>query len=392
MIRRVLDAARRVPANVRLLSWVSLANDAASEMLYPVLPLFLTVTLNAPVAVLGLVEGIAEAVAVLFRGVVGPLSDRGGGARRPWITAGYTASVAGRVLVAVAPAWGFVLGGRVVDRFGKALRSPPRDALIRDSTPPTLVGASFGFHRTMDSVGAVVGPLIAVGLVAGGADIRTVIEIAVLPGIATVVLLRFLREAPRVGAAAGGRTLRGSVAALPRPFWVAVVAWGLFALGNSSDTFLLIRGHDLGLSLTGTILTYVGFNVVYAALAWPLGSLSDRTGRRRLLVGGMLVYAAVYAGFALATAGWMAFPLFALYGVYLAATDGVAKALVADHAPADLSGTAYGVFAALTGACALAASTVAGVLYDTVGHGAPFALGTACSLLGAAAMMALPRR
>ena len=197
MIGRFLGAVRRVPENVRTLSWVSFANDAASEMLYPVLPLFLTVTLHAPVKALGVVEGTAEAVAVLFRGVVGPLSDRRGGRRRPWITAGYTASVIGRAIVAVAPAWGWVLGARVIDRFGKALRSPPRDALIRDSSPPELVGASFGFHRSMDSAGAVVGPLIAVLLLWRGADLRLVVALAAIPGVMTIVLLRRLREAPR---------------------------------------------------------------------------------------------------------------------------------------------------------------------------------------------------
>ncbi len=383
MIAAFRRAYRRVPETVRLLTGVSLANDAASEMLYPVLPLFLTTVLHAPVVALGVVEGVAEAVAVLFRGVVGPLSDRRGGRRGPWISAGYGASVAGRVVVALAPTWGFVLGARVIDRFGKALRSPPRDALIREASPPAIVGASFGFHRAGDSLGAVIGPLCAAALLAGGASLRMVIGLAAIPGLATLLLLRRLRDPSRPPQPVLQK-MRHVARELPRRFWVVLGGWCLFVAGNSSDAFLLLRAHDLGMSLTVTVLAYALFSAVYASFSWPFGALSDRVGRRRLLVGGLLAFAVVYTGLALAQSAWLVWPLMAAYGLYLAATDGVGKAFVADFAPRELSGTAYGVLSSVTGGLALFASVVAGVLWQTVSPAAPFVLGAVMAVAGAA--------
>lgn len=275
---RVGRARRALPQNVRALGWVSFANDFASELIYPVLPLFLTITLGAPVAILGLIEGVAEGVAVGLRGVAGWLSDRAGERRRPWIVAGYALSALARSVIAAAPAWGYVLGGRLGDRLGKAARTAPRDALIRDSTPAALVGASFGYHRAMDTAGAVVGPLVAVGLLASGWSLRTVLWVAVLPGLLTLLLLTRVREAPRreeTALAPAGHDLR----LLPRPFWLVLAVWTLFSLGNSSDVFLILRAHDLGLSATLVILAYALYNLVYSALSWPLGALSDRVAR-----------------------------------------------------------------------------------------------------------------
>jgi MFS family permease len=390
VIDRIRAAYRIVPGTVRLLTGVSLANDAASEMLYPVLPLFLTTVLHAPVAALGIVEGMAEAVAVLFRGIVGPLSDRRGGRRRPWISGGYAASVVGRVLVAVAPGWGLVLVARVVDRFGKALRSPPRDALIREASPPEIVGASFGFHRMGDSTGAVIGPVVAAALLAGGASLRTVLVVAIVPGLLTLVLLRRLHDPPREPNPELPKA-RHVARELPRRFWVVLGGWCLFVAGNSSDAFLLLRARDLGLSITASVLAYALFSAVYAGFSWPFGSLSDRIGRRHLLVGGLVAFAVVYGGLAIAEQAWAVWPLFAAYGLYLAATDGVGKAFVADYAPRELSGTAYGVLSAATGALALFASVVAGLLWDAVSPSAPFALG-ACTAAAGAIVIALSAR
>lgn len=378
-----MRAARRaLPQNVRTLSWVSFANDLATELAYPIVPLFLTVTLGAPVAVIGLIEGVAEGVAVGLRGAAGWLSDRWGERRRPWIVAGYGLSVLARPLLAAAPAWGYVLGARLADRLGKAGRTAPRDALIRDSTPPGLFGAAFGYHRALDTAGAVLGPLAAVALLGAGASLRTVLWVAVLPGIASLVLLRRVREAPRLDAPA-----RPAGVALPRSFWLALGVWVVFSLGNSSDVFLLLRSHQLGLGSTLVILAYAVYNVVYSSLSWPLGALSDRLPRPLLLAAGLALFALVYLGFALAPGTWAVWPLFAAYGVYIAATEGVARAWVADHVPPGGAGTAYGLFGFATGASLLAASIAAGLLWSHVGPAAPFVLG-ACSA-GLAAVLIL---
>lgn len=384
---RVRSARRRLPENVRALGWVSFANDLASELLYPIVPLFLTVTLGAPVAVLGLIEGITEGVAVGLRGVSGRLSDLMGGRRRPWIAAGYAASALGRPLLAAAPAWGWVLAARLVDRLGKAARTAPRDALIRDSTPDGLIGASFGYHRSLDTAGAVLGPLAAVGLLAAGLSLRQTLWLAVAPGIVALVLVRRVREArPRASALDASERVR--LSALPRPFWVGLGIWVVFSLGNSSDVFLILRAHDLGLDATLVVLAYAAYNLVYASLSWPLGALSDRLPRVAVLAGGLTVFALVYLGFAVAPGAWAVWPLFAAYGVYVAATEGVARAWVDDHAPRGASGTAYGLFAAATGGSLLVASLAAGVLWSEVAAAAPFVLGACSAALAAFLLLA----
>ena len=362
-----------LPRNVRALSWVSFANDAASELAYPVVPLFLTVTLGAPVAAVGLIEGIAEGISVGLRGLAGWLSDRWGERRLPWVGAGYGGSASGRVLLAAAPAWGWVLGGRVVDRLGKGARTAPRDALIRDSTPAPLLGAAFGYHRALDTAGAVVGPLSAVALLGVGLSFRGVLWVAVAPGFVALLFLRAVREAP-------GATLReparaNDSAPLPRGLWVVLAIWVVFSLGNSSDVFLLLRAKELGLGTTLVVLAYALYNVVYAGLSWPLGALSDRYRRELVIGGGLLVFGLVYLGFAVAPGAWAVWPLFAVYGSYVAATEGVAKAWVADQVPGRAIGTAYGIFAAASGGALLLASIAAGLLWSHVAPAAPFVVG-----------------
>ena len=375
---RLTASRRRIPANVRSLSWVSFANDLASEMLYPIVPLFLTITLGAPVAVLGLIEGIAEGVAVGLRGVAGRLSDLGAARRRPWIAAGYGASAAARPIVAAAPAWGYVLAGRLVDRAGKAARTAPRDALIRDSTPPEAVGAAFGYHRALDTAGAVVGPLVAVGLLTVGFSLRGVIWLAVLPGAVAALLVFRVREASRRSPSETEGTGAGRPA-MPRAFWTVLAIWVVFSLGNSSDVFLILRAENLGVGTTLTVLAYALYNLVYASLAWPFGALSDRVPRPAVVAAGLAVFVLVYLGFALAPGSWAIWPLFVVYGIYIAATEGVARAWVADYAPEGAVGTAYGLFAAASGGALLVASVVAGVLWSQVGPAAPFVLGAAAA-------------
>jgi MFS family permease len=386
----VLGRAARIPENVRAVSIVSLVNDLASELAYPIVPLFVTSVLGAPVAVLGVIEGIAEGAAVGLGTLSGWISDRKGGRRVPWIAAGYALTATARAAVAAATHWGFVLFGRLTDRTGKAVRTAPRDALIRDSSTPELVGTSFGFHRALDTVGATFGPLVAVVLLAGGVSLRNVLWISVVPGLLAVLLVRRVREAP-----ARAEPLVSEPQLLPG-YWLVVAAAAVFSLGNSSNAFLLLRASNLGLSATLVILAYALYNLVYASLAWPLGSLSDRIPRVVVLGVGFGVYALVYVGLALASDSWAVWPLFVFYGVYVAATDGVLKAWVADHVEGPMAGTAYGIYAGLVGAALLAASVAGGVLWTTVSPAATFWAGAALAaaslpLLAVSARMASRR-
>jgi MFS family permease len=389
VLDRIASARRRLPPNVRALSWVSFANDFASELVYPVVPLFLTITLGAPATVLGVVEGIAEGTAVGLRGAAGWLSDRAGGIRKPWITGGYGISAVSRIALAAAWAWGVVLVARAADRLGKAARTAPRDALIRDSTQAALRGAAFGYHRAFDTAGAVAGPLLAVALLAMGVSLRTVLIVAVAPGFVTLVLLRAVREVHPASEVLAGED---PPQRLPPAFWGALTVWTIFSVGNSSDAFLIVRAHDLGLSTTLVVLAYAGYNVVYSGLSWPLGALSDRVPRTSILAAGLAVFALVYAGFAVAPGGWAVWPLFAVYGAYIAATDGIARAWVGDHAPTGATGTAYGLFSAANGGALLIASIVAGVLWSHVDPSAPFWLGSASAAAALPALLVFDRR
>ncbi len=319
-----------------------------------------------------------------LRGAAGWLSDRAGGKRRRWVFAGYGISALARPAVAAAPHWGWVLGARVGDRLGKAARTAPRDALIRDSTPPELVGASFGYHRAMDTAGAVGGPLVAVALLSAGVSLRGVLWVAVVPGFLTLLLLGRVRETPEHERPRE----TGAVSSLPGSFWAVLAVWVVFSLGNSSDVFLLLRARNLGLGFTLVILAYAAYNVVYASLSWPLGTLSDRVPRARVLAGGLAVFALVYLGFAVAPGSWAVWPLFLVYGAYIAATEGVARAWVADQVRGRQAGAAYGVFAAATGGALLVASVVAGLLWSHVSPAAPFVMG-AVAAAAALVLMAI---
>jgi len=356
---------------VRLFAFTSLLADVSSEMLYPLTPLFLTVVLRAPVAAVGGMEGAAEAVASLLKIWSGGWSDR---ARRrmPMVVGGYALSSAARPLLGVVTAWPQAVALRVGDRVGKGLRTSPRDSLIVDATEEGQRGRAFGFHRAADSLGAVLGPLLALVLLAAfHGHMRPVFLVAAIPGALSLIPLLAVKEKPRPAEHRRG----GEGPPLGRRYWWFIAVVAVFGLGNSTDALILLRAKGLGMSTSMVVLAYVAYNVVYATLAWPLGSRGDRVGKHRVLGMGFAVFAVVYAGLALIHSSALIWPLLAVYGVYAAATEGVARALVADLAPAGRRGLALGVYHGTVGVLALVAGTVGGVMFDSIGPWAPFALG-----------------
>ena len=378
------QAGEKLSPVVIRLGWVSFFTDAASEMLYPIIPLFLTVTLGAPVAAVGVVEGIADGISTGLRAVSGWLSDK---YRRNklQVVIGYGIAALSKPLTALVPAWGYVAGLRAVDRVGKAIRTAPRDVMIADASSAEQRGRAFGFHRAMDTAGAVLGPLIAIAfLLAFGRDrLRPLFLIALIPGLASLVLVNTLPESKR---GAGHRWEPGPLPWRGRYGWFVGVTV-LFGIGNSSDAFLLLRAKNLGLGVIAVIVAYVLYNTLYAAVSYPAGALSDRRSRYGIYAVGLVIFAFVYAAFGLVSSSGWAWPLFAVYGVYIALTDGIGRAIVVDLVPENIRGKALGVWQALYGASVLVAGITAGILWDRVSPRAPFFLGGATALSAAALLM-----
>ncbi|WP_432969606.1 MFS transporter [Dactylosporangium sp. CA-233914] len=369
------DAGRIVPAatgsggwltrNLKVVSGVSFLQDAASELLYPILPIFLTVTLGAPAAVVGVVEGLAEGAASVTKVAAGWLSDRY--RRRPLIGLGYGLAAVGKVLVAVAGAWPMVLAGRCVDRLGKGVRGAPRDALIAADVPAAARGRAFGFHRSMDTAGAVVGPLI--GLAAFELlhqRIRPLLWIAVVPAVASVALVAALRDPAR--ATPVGERLGWNPRRLPGRFWRTVAVLVLFSLVNFPDALLLLRLHDIGFTVPAVIGAYVTYNVVYTLLSYPAGALADRMTPALVFAVGLTVFAVAYTGLGLTRSHTAAWLLIAGYGGFTALTDGVGKAWISGLLPATAQGSGQGVFQGLSGLGVLAAGVWAGLAWGADGR------------------------
>ncbi len=389
------DASRWRPArNVWALSAVSFLTDASSEIIAPLLPMFLTATLGASARTVGLIEGGAEAVASVLKVASGRWSDRAR-RRKPLVVCGYALSSLVRPLVALAQSSTHVLLIRFVDRVGKGVRGPPRDALLASSTPTAFRGRAFGFHRAADHAGAVVGPLIAMLCLSWLAlPVRQVFWVAAVPGaLAVAVAVLFVRESqlaepppPPMPAAATERPR--DTMPLPASFTRVMVAIAVFTLGNSTDAFLILRANQLGVPIALIPLLWVALHVVKSASSTPGGALSDRVGRAPLIIGGWLLYALVYVGFAIASAPWHAWALFATYGVVFGLSEGTEKALVADLVPASTRGRAFGWYQATVGLAALPASVMFGVVWDRYGASAAFSMGAALALL-ASLMLAL---
>jgi len=389
---------RTLPRNVWAASLTSFFMDVSSEMVLNILPLFLSNVLGVKTNIIGLIEGIAEATASLLKVFSGWLSDKL--RARKWLAvAGYGLSTLAKPFFYFANSWGMVAGVRWADRVGKGVRTAPRDALVADSIDDHHRGLAFGFHRAADTGGALLGLLIALLVVwltqsfsqeLGRGTFQTIVLISLIPAVLAVLALAIgaqdvavkgKRQAPRI-------TFKG----LGKPFLVFMIIVGTFDLGNSSDAFLVLRAQERGLNVMGVLGMLATFNLVYTLVSTPAGSLSDRVGRRRIIVGGWLVYALIYLGFALAGTGWHVWVLYALYGVYYGLAYGTTKAMVADIVAPELWGTAYGTYNAVLGILDFPASLIAGLLWDGIGTwrgfgpSAPFFFGGALALIAAVAI------
>ena len=408
--------------NLKIVSLVSLLQDAASELLYPIMPILLTTVLGAPAAVVGAVEGIAEGVAAVTKVLAGRFSDRW--RKVPLVGLGYGLAAVGKVVIALAGAWPVVLAGRVVDRLGKGVRGAPRDALLVVGIPPEQRGRAFGFHRSADTAGAVIGPLIGLaGYELLDHHLRPLLWIAVVPAVLSALLVHALREPVREGSGAGsrpgrfrrrapGRPARPTGVVRParptgvvrpagpaeegvppaphpplgRPFWSVVGVLGVFSLVNFPDALLLLRLHDIGFSTAHVILAYVGYNLVYTALSYPAGVLADRLRPQTVFAVGLLVFAVVYAGLGLTESHLAAWLLLAAYGAYTGLTDGVGKAWVSGLLPAGTQGTGQGLFQGVLGAGVLVAGVWAGLAWGAGGGSGAVPLvvaGTVAAVVGA---------
>lgn len=381
----MIRAAAALPRTVWLLGLISFVNDAASDMIYPLLPLYLTGVLMAGPKLLGLIEGIAEGLGSVLKLVAGVMADRLRHMRR-WVIAGYAVSGFVRPLIALSTSWLGVLVCRVADRVGKSLRAAPRDALLTLSVAPESRGLAFGLHRAMDNLGAVVGPLVAAALLALGFSVREVFFWAILPAVVVVVLTVCVREPERT--VLKPKPFRWNLSDQPRALRRYLIALGLFTLGNSSNLFLLLRAKELGLADAQIPLVWALVCGVAAVFGTPLSAWSDRIDRRRLIVVGWLLYAVFYLVFGLLPAQpWLLWPLFAGYGLFLAATEGAEKAYVADLVSPEQAGTAFGWYNLVAGITLLPASLVFGWLWADVAPVTAFGFGAACSV-GAALLLA----
>ncbi|MBC7790299.1 MAG: MFS transporter [Anaerolineae bacterium] len=360
-------------------------------MIYPLLPVFLSTVIGASASFVGAIEGAAESTSALLKLGSGWWSDRVR-KRKPLVVSGYVLASVARPLVALAQSAGQVLAIRLADRVGKGIRTSPRDALIADSVDPAVLGRAFGFHRAADHAGAVVGPLVAFALLKwSGMSMRTVFALAAIPALLAVVVVVFaVRDIPGNSKIEARPNLSQPMG---RRFWAYLAVVLVFTLGNSTDAFLLLRAADLGVPVALAPLLWAMLHVVKSVSSTPGGALSDRLGRKPLIVTGWLVYAAVYFAFARANASWHAWALFATYGVYFGLTEGVEKALVADIVPDARRGAAFGWYNLAIGLGALPASLIFGAIWDRAGASAAFTFGATMALLAAAGIfLVAPQR
>ncbi len=390
---RQADVLKQIPRGVWLLGFVSLLMDASSEMIHALLPMFMVGTLGASVEFVGFIEGLAEATALVVKMFSGVLSDAIG-RRKGLAVLGYGLAAVTKPLFALAPGLGLAVTARLLDRVGKGIRGAPRDALVADLAPPRLRGAAFGLRQALDTVGAVIGPLVAIGLMLAWHDnFRAVFWVATLPAVLSVALLGFgLREpAPAIERQPHDSRSHARVRRLGTPFWWVVAIGAAFTLARFSEAFLVLRAQQSGVPTALVPGVIVAMNLVYAASAYPFGKLADRLPHARLLALALLVLIAADAALASNRAPAVILAGVGLWGVHMGMTQGLLAAMVADTAPADLRGTAFGVFNLASGLALVVASTLAGLLWDRFGAPATFHAGAAFSAL-ALALLALSSR
>ncbi len=394
--------------NIFFLGLVSFLTDVSSEMIFTLLPLFLANVLGATTVVIGFIEGLADSTASVVRVISGWLSDRMG-KRKPLTFAGYTLSTIAKPFMYIASTWPVVLGIRFADRLGKGIRTAPRDALVADSATLENRGKAFGFHRAMDTAGAACGLVIAAIVVfltqKGSLELvrgtyQTLVLIGVIPAILALFLFLFIRETKRQEWTVDRKIDTPQVQEKDRKttttsfdtrFKIFLAIIFVFTLGNSSDAFLVLRAQNLGNPVFGVLVMLVLFNAVYAGISTPAGILSDKLGRRRLILLGWLIYGITYLGFAVAGSPWQVWLLFMLYGVYYGLAEGVVRAFVADLVPESRRGTAYGIFHTVVGLTLLPASVIAGWLWHTFSPAAPFYFGAGLALLAMLGLILLVR-
>jgi len=380
-----------ISKNVFVLGLVSFFNDVASEMIYPIVPIFLTSVLGAPVAIVGLIEGIAESTASVLKVISGWLSDKLQ-KRKPFVVAGYSFSAISKILLSLAFSWPFVLFARFVDRFGKGTRTSARDALIAESSDISARGKSFGFHRALDTLGAVVGPLIALLAIHFlDNNFRLIFFLAFIPAcIGILLLLFFVKERKKEAGLSPAINL--SWRNLDPSFKIFLLISFVFALGNSSDAFLILRAQNLGLSVTLVVLAYVLFNFTYAIFSMPAGIISDKIGPKKVLFSGFLLFSIIYLLFGLTNNSLILWFLFPFYGIYMALTEGVGKAYISNLVPQEKTGTAFGVYQTTIGLCTFFASLIAGLLWTYIGVSAPFIFGSVMAIISAFLFVVLEKK
>ena len=376
----MFQTLKSIPRTVWLIGLISLINDSASEMLYPLMPLYLTTVLMAGPKALGIIEGIAEATASIFKLVSGVIVDKTRQAK-PWIVIGYLLAGIGRPLIAFANSWIWVLAIRFTDRIGKGLRSSPRDALLAESVGPDQRGITFGLHRSMDNAGAVIGPLLAALLLSLSIPLKDIFLWAIVPAVITVTLALFLKEAPKDSELKEPK-FSFTMAGLPPQFKRYLFAAGIFALGNSSDMFLLLRARELGVPQAQIPLLWAAVSLITTIFGAPLSALSDRFGRKHFILVAWVAFAIFYIALGLPGISILGVCiLFGIYGLFKAATEGVEKALVADLAPRGMAGTAFGWFNLISGVMLFPASFIFGWLYESIGPMYAFSFSGTCALI-----------
>jgi len=382
----------RIPAAVWALGLVSLLMDVSSELVHSLLPVFLVTALGASALVVGLIEGAAEATALIVKVFSGVLSDYWG-RRKPLAVLGYGLGALSKPLFALATGSGLVLAARLIDRVGKGIRGAPRDALVADVTPPAIRGAAFGLRQALDTVGAFLGPLLAMGLMLLWADdFRAVFWVAIVPGFLAVALLLFGVQEPEKNRAAQpvNPVQRAQLRRLPEAYWQVVGFGALFMLARFSEAFLVLRAQQGGLPVAFAPLVLIGMNVVYALAAYPFGRLSDRVSHSRLLVLGLVTLIGADLCLAVSSDWTWVWAGISLWGLHLGMTQGLLATMVAATAPNDLRGTAYGFFNLVSGLALLVASVLAGLLWDRLGAATTFLTGAGLSLLAIVAVLACP--